>query len=171
MIRASQVRLVGVDGEQIGIMGPEEALDKAMDEGFDLVEISPNAKPPVCRIMDYGKYKYLMSKKAHESRKKQTVIHVKEVKLRIKTDEHDYQFKVRNVRRFLGQGDKVKVSLIFRGREITHPDLGINKLNRVAEEIKDLGTVEQMPKREGRQLNMIISPLAAKTPHGGTKDA
>ncbi len=171
MIRAPQVRLVGADGEQIGVMDVRQAMEEAEKVGLDLVEIAPNAKPPVCRTMDYGKYKYQMSKKAHESKKKQTVIHVKEVKFRVKTEEHDFQVKLRNIRKFLSGGDRVKVSLMFRGREVTHPELGRNKLQRVSEEVKDLGTVEQYPKREGRNMTMLISPLQQKQTLRERKDA
>ena len=143
-------------------MTSTEALTMAEDAGLDLVEVSPSAKPPVCRIMDYGKYKYLMSKKAHEAKKKQTVIHVKEVKLRVKTEEHDFKFKLRNARRFLEHGDKVKVGIFFRGREITHKELGMAMLKRVEEEIKDIAVVEHAPKMEGRSMMMIVSPIQPK---------
>ncbi len=162
MIRGPEVRLVAEDGAQAGVMNTQDALSKAEEAGLDLVEVAPDAKPPVCRIMDYGKYKYLMSKKAHESKKKQTIIHVKEVKLRVKTDEHDLQFKVRNAKKFLSHGDKVKVTLMFRGREITHPELGRSKLVRVGEALKEVGTVEQRPKLEGRNMTMLLSPIQPK---------
>jgi translation initiation factor IF-3 len=162
MIRVPQVRLVAEDGAQVGVMDTKDALVEAEKAGLDLVEVAPGAKPPVCRIMDYGKYKYLMSKKAHESKKKQTIIHVKEVKLRVKTDEHDFQFKVRNAKKFLSHGDKVKVTLMFRGREITHPELGREKLGRIEEELKELGAVEQRPKLEGRNMTMVIAPILHK---------
>ena len=145
-------------GEQLGVVPFDEALAKAEEATLDLVEISPNAEPPVCRIMDYGKFKYLQSKKTQEARKKQTVIQVKEVKFRPKIEEHDVAFKVKNIRRFLAQKDKTKISLIFRGREIAHPQLGIDLLNRVAAALEDIGTVEQAPKIEGRNLTMIIAP-------------
>ncbi len=163
MIKAPEVRLVDSGGAQLGVMSSTEAYEHAVEAGLDLVEVSPNAKPPVCRIMDYGKYKYQMSKKAHEAKKKQTVIHVKEVKLRVKTDEHDYQFKVRNARRFLSHGDKVKVAIFFRGREISHKELGLKILKRVVEETKDLGSVEQEPKMEGRSMMLILAPLQQKS--------
>jgi translation initiation factor IF-3 len=162
MIRVPQVRLVAADGTQVGVMDSKQALSEAEKAGLDLVEIAPNAKPPVCRIMDYGKYKYLMSKKAHESKKKQTIIHVKEVKLRVKTEEHDFQFKLRNAKRFLSAGDKVKVSIMFRGREITHTELGREMLRRVEEELREVGTVEQHPKLEGRNMTTIIAPIQHK---------
>jgi translation initiation factor IF-3 len=158
MIRASEIRLIGADGEQVGIMPLAEALSRAVEAHLDLVEVAPQANPPVCRIMDYGKFKYLQSKKTQEARKKQTVIQVKEVKFRPKIEDHDVAFKVKNIRRFLAQKDKIKVSLIFRGREIAHPQIGIDLLKRVAAELEDIGTVEQAPKIEGRNLTMIIAP-------------
>jgi translation initiation factor IF-3 len=158
MIRASEVRLVGADGEQVGIMPLNEALNRAAEANLDLVEVAPQASPPVCRIMDYGKFKYLQSKKTQEARKKQTVIQVKEVKFRPKIEDHDIAFKVKNIRKFLTQKDKIKVSLVFRGREIAHPQIGIDLLKRVAAEVEDIGTVEQAPKIEGRNLTMIIAP-------------
>jgi translation initiation factor IF-3 len=158
MIRASEVRLIGADGEQVGIMPLNEALNRAAEANLDLVEVAPQASPPVCRIMDYGKFKYMQSKKTQEARKKQTVIQVKEVKFRPKIEDHDIAFKVKNIRKFLAQKDKTKVSLIFRGREIAHPQIGIDLLKRVAAEVEDIGTVEQAPKIEGRNLTMIIAP-------------
>ena len=158
MIRATEVRLIGADGEQVGIMPLAEALNRAAEAHLDLVEVAPQASPPVCRIMDYGKFKYLQSKKTQEARKKQTVIQVKEVKFRPKIEEHDVAFKIKNIRRFLAQKDKTKISLIFRGREIAHPQIGIDLLNRVAAALEDIGTVEQAPKIEGRNLTMIIAP-------------
>jgi translation initiation factor IF-3 len=158
MIRAAEVRLIGADGEQVGIMPTNEALNRAAEANLDLVEVAPQANPPVCRIMDYGKFKYLQSKKTQEARKKQTVIQVKEVKFRPKIEDHDVAFKVKNIRKFLAQKDKTKISLVFRGREIAHPQIGIALLNRVAAELEDIGTVEQAPKIEGRNLTMIIAP-------------
>jgi translation initiation factor IF-3 len=158
MIRATEVRLIGADGEQVGIMPLNEALNRAAEANLDLVEVAPQANPPVCRIMDYGKFKYLQSKKTQEARKKQTVIQVKEVKFRPKIEDHDIAFKVKNIRKFLAQKDKIKISLIFRGREIAHPQIGIALLNRVAAELEDIGTVEQAPKIEGRNLTMIVAP-------------
>jgi len=140
----------------------QQALKDADDAGLDLVEVSPQADPPVCRLIDYGKYKYQMSKKSHEAKKKQTVVHVKEIKLRTGTGEHDFQFKVRNMKRFLSGGDKVKISIFFRGREITHLDRGVEMLNKVAEEVKDMGVIEQKPKLEGRSMTMLVGPLSAK---------
>ena len=157
-IRGPEIRLIGADGENVGVVSPEEAMDMAADAGLDLVEISPNANPPVCKIMDYGKYKYEQQKRESEARKKQKVIEVKEVKFRPNTDTHDYDVKMRNVFRFLENGDKVKVTLRFRGREMAHQDLGRDLLERVAEDVKDIGKIENMPKMEGRQMIMIIGP-------------
>nr|WP_306130902.1 translation initiation factor IF-3 [Roseovarius sp. MMSF_3350] len=154
------MRLIGADGENVGVVTPERAMGMAEEAGLDLVEISPNANPPVCKIMDYGKYKYEQQKRESEARKKQKVIEVKEVKFRPNTDTHDYDVKMRNVFRFLENGDKVKITLRFRGREMAHQDLGRDLLQRVAEDIKDIGKVENMPKMEGRQMIMIIAPGA-----------
>ena len=139
-------------------MSLEAALDRARTEGLDLVEISPMAVPPVCKIMDYGKFKYEEKKRASEAKKKQVVVHLKEIKLRPKTEEHDYEFKVRNVRRFLEDGDKAKVVIQFRGREITHKEQGTTILQDVIQDLKDVAVVEQMPRMEGRQMFMIIAP-------------
>ncbi len=162
MIRSPQIRLVADDGEQLGVMDLQDALTRAEDLSLDLVEVAPNAKPPVCRLMDYGKYKYLMSKKANEAKKKQSIIHVKEIKLRSKTEEHDLQFKLKNIRKFIDHGDKVKVTMVFRGREITHTSLGLERLKRIQEEIKDVAAAEQPPRLEGRSMTMLLSPLAQK---------
>lgn len=162
MIRVPQVRVVDAEGNQLGVMATKDALSAAEAVGLDLVEVAATAAPPVCRIMDYGKYKYQMSKKSKDAKKKQTLIQVKEMKLRGKTEEHDFQFKVRNIRRFLGEGDKVKVTIIFRGREITHTQLGMGMLKRVAEELKDVATIEAQPKLEGRNMSMMIAPLQQK---------
>jgi len=153
-----EIRLIGPEGENLGIMSPREALGLAEEHGLDLVEISPNARPPVCKIMDYGRYKYEQSKREAEARKKQKTIEVKEVKFRPTTDTHDYQVKLRNIRRFLGKGDKVKVSLRFRGREMAHQDLGRQLLERVAGDVEDIGKIESLPKMEGRQMIMMIGP-------------
>ena len=158
-IKAREVRVIDPDGKQLGIMPLEEALNSALEMDLDLVEVATKSDPPVCRIMDYGKFKYQQSKKSQESRKKQVVIHLKEIKLRPKTDEHDFQFKVRHMERFLKEGNKVKVSMIFRGREIMHPDIGEKILQRVIEFTKELGIVEQAPKKEGRAMNMILAPI------------
>jgi translation initiation factor IF-3 len=136
----------------------KEALAKAEDLGFDLVEVAPNANPPVCRILDFGKFKYQQSKKAHDSKKKQSVVHVKEVKIRPKTEDHDIEYKMKHMRRFLEQGNKVKVSMIFRGREITHTDIGLEMLKKIAEDIKDDAVLEQAPKLEGRNMSIILAP-------------
>lgn len=159
-IRSPEIRLIGAEGENVGVVSPERAMDMAEAAGLDLVEISPNANPPVCKIMDYGKFKYEQQKRESEARKKQKVIEVKEVKFRPNTDTHDYDVKMRNVFKFLENGDKVKVTLRFRGREMAHQDLGRELLNRVAADVKDIGKVENMPKMEGRQMIMIIGPAA-----------
>lgn len=157
-IRARQVRVISADGSQLGILSLEEALSAAREEGLDLVEVAPNADPPVCKIMDYGKFRYQQSKRSQEAKKKQTVIQVKEVKLRPKTDEHDVQTKLRHIRRFLAQKDKAKVTVIFRGREIAFKDRGERVLQRILEELKDEVVVEMPPKMEGRNLVMILAP-------------
>ena len=143
-------------------MTVEQALDVSEEAGLDLVEVAAQAKPPVCRIMDYGKYKYQMSKKAREAKKKQTIVLMKEMKFRVKTEEHDFQFKLRNIKRFLKDGNKVKVLVMFRGREITHTELGAAKLKRVGEELKDEATVDVSPKLEGRNMTMILAPIQPK---------
>jgi len=157
-IRAAAVRVIGEDGGQLGILPLRQALELAREQGLDLVEVAPHMDPPVCRIMDYGKYRYQQTKKVHEAKKKRTVIQVKEVKLRPKTEEHDFQFKLRNIRRFLEKKNKTKVSLMFRGREIQYQEAARNILNRITEETKDLAQVEQEPKLEGRNMTMILSP-------------
>jgi translation initiation factor IF-3 len=140
-------------------MSLNDALAAAEERGLDLVEVSPNALPPVCRIMDYGKYKYQASKRAAEAKKKAARVELKEVKMRPKTEEHDFQFKLKNARRFLEEGNKVKVTVMFRGREVTHPEFGRRLLERVAEEVKDLGQVEMMPSMAGRFMTMVMAPL------------
>ncbi|MEM9710221.1 MAG: translation initiation factor IF-3 [Pseudomonadota bacterium] len=157
-IRAPEIRLIGANGENVGVVTPERAMRLAEEAGLDLVEISPNATPPVCKIMDFGKFKYETQKRESEARKKQTTITVKEVKFRPNTDTHDYDVKMRNVFKFLEKGDKVKVTMRFRGREMAHQEIGRNLLHRVAEDIKELGKVENMPKMEGRQMIMMIGP-------------
>ena len=157
-ISALEVRLVGEEGEQLGIVSLREALAAAEDAGLDLVEIAPMAKPPVCKLMDFGKFKYQEQKKAHEARLKQKQVQVKEVKLRPGTDENDYQIKLRNLKRFLDDGDKCKVTLRFRGREMAHQDIGMRQLERIKADLEELGQVEQMPKMEGRQMVMVIAP-------------
>lgn len=153
------MRLVGTNNEQLGIMSSAEALEAAHEAGVDLVEIAPLAEPPVCRLMDYGKFKYQAAKKAHEARLKQKHIQVKEVKFRPGTDENDYQIKLRNVLRFLEEGEKVKVTLRFRGREMAHQEFGMRQLERVRDDVETLAKVEQMPKMEGRQMVMMLTPL------------
>ncbi len=158
MIRANEIRLIGAEGENVGVVTPEVGIEMAEDVGLDLVEISPNAEPPVCKIMDFGKYKYETQKRESEARKKQKIIEVKEVKFRPNTDTHDYDVKMRNVFRFLENGDKVKVTLRFRGREMAHLNLGRELLERVADDVVELGKIENMPKMEGRQMIMMIGP-------------
>jgi translation initiation factor IF-3 len=154
--------LVGDDGSQLGIVSLREALAKAEEAELDLVEIAPQASPPVCRIMDFGKYKYHEQKKQHEARLKQKQIQVKEIKFRPGTDENDYQIKLRNMTRFLEEGDKVKVTLRFRGREMAHQEFGMAQLKRVEGDLQELGVVEQFPKLEGRQMVMVLSPKKKK---------
>lgn len=160
-IRAREVRLIDAEGKQVGIMPPAQALKLAREQGLDLVEISPTATPPVCKIMDYGKYLYELSKKLHEQRKHQRIIHVKEVKFRPRTDEHDYQFKKNHVIRFLSEGDKVKATMVFRGRELVHPEIGHKKLERLIAEVAEYGTPEAAPYMEGRTIVVILAPRPA----------
>ena len=157
-IRCKEVRLVDLDGEPIGVVPIEEALDRAIKAGVDLVEISPNAEPPVCRIMDFGKFLYEKSKSQKEQKKKQKQVQIKEIKFRPGTDEGDYQVKLRNLIRFLEEGDKAKVTLRFRGREMAHQDLGMNVLERVKNDLEELAVVESFPKVEGRQAVMMLAP-------------
>ncbi|MBO6781918.1 MAG: translation initiation factor IF-3 [Alphaproteobacteria bacterium] len=157
-ISVAQVRLVDENGEQVGVVDIDDALQRAGNAGLDLVEVSPNAEPPVCKIIDYGKLKYQEQKKKNEARKKQKTIDVKEIKLRPNIDTHDYDVKMRNARRFIDDGDKVKVTLRFRGREMAHQDLGAQVLERVRDELDEIAKVEQMPKMEGRQMVMVMSP-------------
>jgi translation initiation factor IF-3 len=152
------VRLVDAEGEMVGVVSLRDALFAAEEAGLDLVEVSPNADPPVCKILDYGKYKYEAQKKANEARKKQKIIEVKEIKLRPNIDEHDYDIKMKAMRRFLEEGDKVKVTMRFRGREMAHQDIGMNVLVKVRDTLEDLGKVEQMPKLEGKQMIMVLAP-------------
>ncbi|MCE1159943.1 MAG: translation initiation factor IF-3 [Burkholderiales bacterium] len=161
-INAREVRLIGMDGEIIGVMSGREALKLAEEADTDLVEISPNATPPVCRLMDYGKFKFQEQKKAAEARAKQKVIQVKEIKFRPGTDENDYQVKMRNIKRFIADGDKVKITLRFRGREMAHQEIGMRQLERVRDEMGELIQVESMPKLEGRQMVMMIAPARKK---------
>ncbi|MBK5105791.1 MAG: translation initiation factor IF-3 [Burkholderiales bacterium] len=157
-ITAPTVRLMGIENEPIGILNIREALQQAEDAGVDLVEIAPQADPPVARMMDYGKFKYQEQKRAHEARQKQKIIQIKEVKFRPGTDEGDYQVKLRNLKRFLDEGDKAKVTLRFRGREMAHQEFGYRLLERVRDDLLELAVVEQMPKMEGRQMVMVLSP-------------
>ena len=157
-----EIRLQGVEGEQLGIVNIRTALQMAEEAGVDLVEIAPTAKPPVCRIMDYGKFKYQEQKKKQEAKKRQAVFEIKEIKLRPKTDEHDYQTKVKHIRRFIEEGDRCKVTIFFRGREIVHKDRGQTMLDKVVEDTKDLAKVEQEPRAEGRTLHMMLAPLPKK---------
>ncbi|MDT2084488.1 MAG: translation initiation factor IF-3 [Planktomarina sp.] len=147
------------EGENVGLVTPQRAMVMAEEAGLDLVEISPNANPPVCKIMDFGKFKYETQKKEAEARKKQKIIEIKEVKFRPNTDTHDYEVKMRNVYKFIENGDKVKITMRFRGREMAHQELGRELLLRVAEDTKEMGKVENMPKMEGRQMIMLIGPL------------
>ena len=159
-ITVSEVRGIGAEGEQLGIISIDEAMKLAADAGMDLVEISPTAKPPVCKVMNYGKFLFEKSKALKEQKKKQKQVQIKEMKFRPGTDEGDYQVKLRNLRRFLEGGDKTKVTLRFRGREMAHQDLGINLLNRIKEDLKDLSQVESFPSRaEGRQMVMVLAPI------------
>ena len=157
-IRVPQVRLIDDAGEMIGVMSAREALIRAYDVGLDLVEISPNAVPPVCKILDYGKYKYEQQKKANEARKKQKVVEIKEIKVRPNIDDHDYEVKMKQMRNFIGEGDKVKVTLRFRGREMAHQELGVKVLERIRNDLTELVKVEQMPKLENRQMVMVVAP-------------
>ncbi|MFK4766178.1 MULTISPECIES: translation initiation factor IF-3 [Desulfobaculum] len=161
-IRAREVRLIGADGEQAGVLPTDEALRMAQELGLDLVEVAPNAKPPVCKIMDFGKYKYEQQKKLQAARKKQSVVQIKEIKVRPKTDEHDFNTKLKHVRRFLEAGDRVKVTVFFRGREIVHKDRGLMMLERMVEAVSDIARVEQQPRSEGRVMSLLVAPLAKK---------
>jgi translation initiation factor IF-3 len=156
------VRVIADDGQQVGIIPTSEALRMAQERGLDLVEVAPGAEPPVCRIMDFGKFKYQQQKKQQEARKKQTVIQLKEIKVRPKTDEHDYQTKLKHIRRFLDAGDRCKVTVFFRGREIVHKDRGLTILSRIVEDLGELAKMEQEPKSEGRTMTMLLAPQPKK---------
>ncbi|KAA3623168.1 MAG: translation initiation factor IF-3 [Proteobacteria bacterium] len=158
-ITSQQVRLIGSDGQQIGVVSREDAMERASDESLDLVEISPNADPPVCRVMDYGKFLYNASKKKQEARKKQKQIVVKEVKFRPGTDVGDYDVKIKRLAKFLQEGNKAKVTLRFRGREMAHQELGMKMLKRVESDLEEYATVEQHPRMEGRQMVMVLNPI------------
>jgi translation initiation factor IF-3 len=160
MIKLKEVRVINADGEQLGVIDTREAIRKAEELGLDLVEVAPTAKPPVCRIMDFGKYKYELAKKANEARKHQTVIIVKEIKLRPRTDEHDVQFKINNIRRFLTDGHKVKVSVMFRGREMAHIQMGRAVLDRIVNELQNEAVIEQGPRMEGRNMMLLLGAKA-----------
>ncbi|MGH7096519.1 MAG: translation initiation factor IF-3 [Stellaceae bacterium] len=157
-IAVLRVRLVDDKGRMVGVVGRNEALAMAADAGLDLVEIAPGADPPVCKILDYGKYKYEEQKKKNEARKKQKIIEVKEIKLRPSIDDHDYDVKMRSMIKFIEDGDKVKVTMRFRGRELAHQELGMNVLVRVRDDLDEIAKVEQMPRMEGRQMTMVVSP-------------
>ncbi|PIQ99935.1 MAG: translation initiation factor IF-3 [Nitrospinae bacterium CG11_big_fil_rev_8_21_14_0_20_45_15] len=162
MIRAKEVSVIAENGDPLGTMSVPEALALAKDQEMDLVEVAPNAVPPVCRVMDYGKFKYRQSKRAHEAKKNQKIIHLKEVKFRPTTDEHDYDFKLKHVRRFIEAGDKVKVVIFFRGREIVHRNKGQEILDRIVKETEETTIVEQSSKQEGRTLMMVLAPNTKK---------
>ena len=158
-IRALHVQVIGSDGKNLGTLATQEAISMAREEGLDLIEISPNANPPVCKIIDIGKYKYDQQKKAHKAKKKQKVMNLKEIKLRPVTEIHDYNFKIKNAQKFLTKGDKVKFTVQFRGREMQHTNLGYELMQRITNDIASLGKIEIRPKFEGRQIIMIIQPL------------
>jgi translation initiation factor IF-3 len=162
MIRAREVRVIGPDSEQLGIFPRHDALVMAQEAGLDLVEVAPNADPPVCRIMDYGKFRYEEQKKKQDAKKRQTIVQIKEIKFRPKTDDHDYQTKLSHIRRFISGGDRCKVTIFFRGREIVHKDRGQLVLDRVIEDTKDLARIEQEARAEGRTLHMMLTPLPKK---------
>ncbi len=166
MIRVKEVSVIDDDGEHLGTIPTEEALSMAEDRGMDLVEVAANSNPPVCRIMDYGKHKYKASKTAHEAKKNQKIVHVKEVKFRPNTDQHDFDFKLKHVQRFLENGDKAKVVIFFKGREIVHREFGQKVLERVAEQTEDIAVIEQTAKQEGRTLVMILAPKSFKSKKG-----
>lgn len=159
-IRASEIRVVDEDQGQLGVMSVADAMKIAAEKELDVVEISPNAKPPVCKIIDFGKYRFEQQKRAKEAKKKQKVISVKEIKFRPKIDDHDYNFKLNHVKRFLEDGDKVKLTIMFRGREMTHTEQGEEILNKAVEDLGDLVIVEKKPKLEGRNMTMVVSPKA-----------
>ena len=158
LIHAREVRVIGVEGEQLGIMSRNDAIAQAREVGCDLVEVSSNSEPPVCRIIDYGKYKYEQQKKRQDAKKRQTVVQVKEIKVRPKTDDHDYETKLRHVMRFLEDGARCKVTVFFRGREIVHKDRGVDILERFMKDLEDVARIEQEPRAEGRTLQMLIVP-------------
>ncbi len=158
LIRCPEVRVIGAEGEQLGVIKTPDAVRQAKEAGYDLVEVAPNAEPPVCRIMDFGKFKYEQSKKQHRTRQHQKSTQVKEIKLRPRTDKHDLETKIRQIRVFLDEGNKTKVTVMFRGREMANKELGFTAINRVVEELKEFGVIESPPRLEGRNLFMIVSP-------------
>ena len=158
MIRAREVRVIGADGEQLGILQRNDAIALAQEAGLDLVEVAATSEPPVCRIMDFGKFRYEQQKKKQEAKKRQTVVQIKEIKVRPKTDDHDYETKLRHIRRFLEDGDRCKITVFFRGREIVHKDRGQDILNRVVADLADIAKVEQEARAEGRTLQMLLVP-------------
>ena len=158
-IKALDVQVIGSEGNNLGVMQLKQAIQLAKDEGLDLIEISPNANPPVCKIMDMGKYKYDLQKKANQAKKKQKIVSLKEIKLRPGTETHDYNFKIKNAKKFISKGNKVKFTVKFKGREMQHTDLGKDLMNKIIDETKDVAKVESKPKFEGRQMVMIIQPL------------
>ena len=158
-ISSPEVQVIASDGENLGVLNTNEAISKAKNEGLDLIEIAPNANPPVCKIMDMGKYKYDLQKKANQAKKKQKIVSLKEIKLRPGTETHDYNFKIKNAKKFIAKGDKVKFTVKFKGREMQHTELGKKLMSRIIEETKDIAKVESKPKFEGRQMVMIIQPL------------
>ena len=158
-IKALDVQVIGSEGNNLGVMQLKQAIQMAKDEGLDLIEISPNANPPVCKIMDMGKYKYDLQKKANQAKKKQKIVSLKEIKLRPGTEIHDYNFKIKNAKKFISKGDKVKFTVKFKGREMQHVELGKNLMKRIIDDTKDIGKVETHPKFEGRQMIMIFSPI------------
>lgn len=160
-IRAKEVRVIGENGEQLDIMPLSKALELAANSGYDLVEIAPNSNPPVCRVMDYGKFKFDQSKKEKEAKKKQKTITLKEMKLRLGIEDHDFKVKAKNIEKFLNEGHKVKVTIMFRGREMSHPELGEVLCRKLADYLKDVATVEKMPKHEGRNMIMMLAPKVA----------
>jgi translation initiation factor IF-3 len=162
-IRVPEVRVIGADGSQLGILETREARRMAQEANLDLVEVNPKASPPVCKIMDYGKFKYEEKKKQAEARKRQTKVELKEVKLRPKTDDHDVDFKTKHVRRFLEEGNKVKITVRFRGREITHPETAQRQIDAIAQSVSDIGVVEQSSRMEGRAMTAILSPKGARS--------
>ncbi|MDD5712164.1 MAG: translation initiation factor IF-3 [Smithellaceae bacterium] len=157
-IRAASVRVINAEGEQLGIISLTDALEEATKAGLDLVEVAPNSDPPVCRIMDYGKFRYQQSKKLQDARKSQTIIQLKEIRLRPKTEEHDLQVKIKHIRKFLEQHDKVKVTMMFRGREVAYADLGRKIMDEIKKALEDISMVDQFPKLEGRNMIMVLAP-------------